>query len=286
MIIYKDDEYRLWDAHSHFSNLISKKLKFVLKYLSTYETMDIIFQDWKKNRNLAKERLERNVLFYIKVLDYYQIDKAIHLPVFKLDRKLSYKMNEMFPDRIFGFSNINPRSKTLDEDLLELLEHNAPGIKLHPDFMKFTFKTYQEELVKIFKFCTENKIIILSHTGSHSILKNVIPILKKCDESIFIMGHSGLCPQVDDAIQVAKTCPNTFLEISGNPYTYKFMEAIKDPNIGVERILFGTDIPSLNPRVEIEKVLCLPISVEEKRLIFSQNLETLMKTFLKSKFKD
>ena len=69
------------------------------------------FKNWKLNKKVAKERLDRNVKFYVKVLDYYQIDKTIHLPVFKLDRKLSYRMNELFPNRIFGFSNINPRSK-------------------------------------------------------------------------------------------------------------------------------------------------------------------------------
>ncbi len=285
MIIFQDEKYELWDAHSHFSSFISKRLKFVLKYLSTYESMNIIFQNWKQNKKLAKQRLDRNVKFYVKVLDYYQIDKTIHLPVFKLDRKLSYRMSELFPDRILGFSNINPRSTTLDDDLQELVEKNAPGIKLHPDFMKFTFKAYQNELIKIINFCAENKILVLSHTGSHSELINIIPILKKCDSAVFIMGHSGLCPQVNQAIQVAKECPNSYMEMSGNPYTYKFMEAIKDPDIGVERILFGTDIPSLNPRVEIEKVLSLDISVEDKRLIFSKNLENLIKTFLGGKFK-
>jgi predicted TIM-barrel fold metal-dependent hydrolase len=285
MIIHNDEKFELWDAHSHFSSLISKKLKFVLKYMSTYETMDIIFDDWKTNKKISKERLDRNVEFYIKVLDYYHIDKAIHLPVFKIDRKLSYRMNELYPDRLFGFSNLNPRSKQIDDDLEELVRKNVPGIKLHPDFMKFTFKKYQKQMIKICEFCTENKIIVLSHTGSHSLIKNLIPILKKCDEIMFILGHSGLCPQINQAIQLARECSNTYLEISGNPYTYKFIEAINDPNIGVERILFGTDIPSLNPRVEIEKVLSLNISVEEKRLIFSKNLEKLMKTFLGEKFK-
>jgi len=284
MIIYNDEEYELWDAHSHFSTLISKRLKFVLKYLSTYETMDILFNNWKENKKIAKERLERNVKFYITVLDYYHIDKSIHLPVFKLDRKLSYRMNQLVPERIFGFSNLNPRSKKLDEDLHELVEKKFPGIKLHPDFMKFTFKKYQRELEKILDFCSEHKIIALSHTGSHSELTNIIPVLKKCEAAVFIMGHSGLCPQIDQALQVARECPNSYMEMSGNPYTYKFMEAIKDPDIGIERILFGTDIPSLNPRVELEKIFALDVSVEEKRLIFSENLKTLMETILKKKF--
>jgi hypothetical protein len=285
VIIYKEEEYRLWDAHSHFSNIVARPLKFLLKKLATFEIMDLIFANWSRFKKISKDRTEKNVNLYKLILDFYHIDRAIHLPVFKMDRKLSYRMNELYPERMFGFGYVNPRSKKLEEDLQELVKNNVYGIKIHPDIMKFTFKAYKEELIKIMQFCAVNKIIVLSHTGSHSELKNIIPILKKSDNSIFIIGHSGLCPQVNQALQVAKECPNAYLEMSGNPYTYKFLEAIKDPDIGVDRILFGTDIPSLHPRVEIEKVLSLPISIEEKKLIFSYNLENLMKEFLKSKFK-
>ena len=284
MIIYQDEEYRLWDAHSHFSNLVARPLKFFLKALSTFEVMDLIFANWQRFKRISKDRTEKNVHLYKLILDFYNIDRAVHLPVFKMDRKLSYRMNEMYPQKMFGFGYINPNSKSLAEDLQDLVKNNVGGIKIHPDIMKFTFKSAYNELITICQFCAENKIIVLSHTGSHSHLKNLIPILKKSEESIFIIGHSGLCPQVSDALQVAKECPNSYLEMSGNPYTYKFMEAIKHPDIGIERILFGTDIPSLHPRVEIQKVLALPISVEEKRMIFSNNLETLMKKFLKEKY--
>ena len=285
MIIYKDEGYRIWDSHSHFSNLVSKFTRILLKVLTTNEMDDIIFTNWNRIKNTTKGRKERNILRYKLLLDLNHIDKAVHLPVFKLDRKLSYRMNELYPDRFFGFGYINPRSKSLDEDLQELVTNNVYGIKMHPEMMKFTFKEYHNELLEVFQFCGENKIIILSHTGSHSFLLNIKPILKECEETVFIIGHSGLCPQISEAVLIAKEFPNSYLETSGNPYTYKFMEAIKDPDIGVERILFGTDIPTLNPRVEIQKVLALPISVEEKRMIFSYNLENLMKSFLKAKYK-
>ena len=217
-------------------------------------------------------------------MDYYHVDKAIHLPVFKMDRKLSYRMNEMFPECIVGFGYINPNSKHLDEDLRELIEMKVVGIKIHPDIMKFKFKTHADRLIKIFEFCAKNKIIILSHTGSHSDIINVLPLLKQCEETIFIMGHSGLCPQVNHAIEVARECPNSYLEMCGNPYTYKFLEAMKDPDIGIERLFFGTDSPSLHPRVEIEKVLGMPISEEEKRMIFAKNLENLLKNYAPNRY--
>ncbi|MHA1688469.1 MAG: amidohydrolase family protein [Promethearchaeota archaeon] len=285
MILYQDEEYVLFDAHSHFSNLVARPLKFLFKSMAIYEIIDLIFTNWHRFKRISKDRTEKNVYLYKLIMDNYHIDKAIHLPVFKMDRKLSYRMNEMFPERMVGFGYINPNSKHLGKDLEELVAKNVCGIKIHPDIMEFRFKTHVEELIKIFEFCGQNKIIILSHTGSHSDIVNIIPILKKCEESLFIIGHSGLCPQIDHALTVARECPNSYLEMCGNPYTYKFLEAIKDPKIGIERILFGTDIPSLHPRVEIEKVLGMPISVEEKRMIFAKNLENLLKNYASNKYK-
>lgn len=285
MIYHDGEEYQLWDAHAHFSNIIARPLKFLLKQLAIYEVMDLIFANWKRFKRVSEDRTEKNVYLFKLILDFYHIDRAVNLPVFKLDRKLSYRMNELMPERMFGFGYINPKSRNLKGDLQELVENNVYGIKIHPDIMKFSFKQYKNELMMISKFCAEKKIIILSHTGDHSEPKNLIPILKEYEETRFILGHSGLQPQVDQALEVARSCPNAYLEISGNPYTYKFIEAIKDPNIGVERILFGTDIPSLQPRVEIQKVLALPISEEEKQLIFHRNLKNLFKDFLKGKFR-
>ena len=238
--------------------------------------MDLIFANWRRFKKKAEDRTEKNVFLFNYILDFYHIDKAVHLPVFKLDKNLSLRMNSIFPERIYGFGHINPKSKSLEADLEELRQKHYPGIKIHPDFMNFTFQSAEEELIQIFRFCAEHDIKVLSHTGSHSKLLNLIPILKKCDDVDFIIGHSGLCPQIEQALELARQCPNSYLETSGNPYTYKFMEAIRDPDIGVERILFGTDIPSLNPIVEIQKILVLPISVEERRRIFSMNLKNLL----------
>jgi predicted TIM-barrel fold metal-dependent hydrolase len=91
-----------------------------------------------------------------------------------------------------------------------------------------------------------------------------------------ILGHSGLAPQIDQAIACARKYSNAYLEISGNPYSYMFEKAVKMSEIGVERILYGSDLPSLHPRTEIFKVLTLNISEADKSMILSQNLENLL----------
>ncbi len=284
MIIYENEEYRLWDCHTHWSSLIMRLLKPFMHLLSIYDIIDLTFANWNRFKGKENSNLENKMMRFQLVLDYYHIDRAINLPVFKLDRKISYELQKKYPKRVIGFGIVNPKDKKLDQNLEDLLKYGVWGVKLHPHLMKFRYDYHSDGVGRIFEFCQENNIVILSHTGSHSEIKNIIPLLKKYDDLGFILGHSGLQPQIEQAYKCAKECPNAYMDMSGNPYTYKFLEAIRDPDIGIERILFGTDIPTLHPRVEIQKVLALPISVDEKRMIFSNNLENFLKKFLKDKF--
>ena len=45
---------------------------------------------------------------------------------------------------------------------------------------------------------------------------------------------------------------------------------------GVHRILFGTDFPVWEPAAEVERLLALPLSTEEKQMIASQNALRLL----------
>ncbi len=103
-----------------------------------------------------------------------------------------------------------------------------------------------------------------------------MPVLKGFPKVKFIIGNSGLSHQVDQAIDAAKQCPNVYLELSGGYYQYQFERAVKDPAIGPERMLYGSDRPSLHPLVEQEKVFALPVSEAERELIFWKNMERLL----------
>ncbi len=47
--------------------------------------------------------------------------------------------------------------------------------------------------------------------------------------------------------------------------------------VGHKRILFGTDAPVTNPiKLEIDKILCLPITDAQKRDVFFNNIESII----------
>jgi len=216
---------------------------------------------------------------YKEILDYYGIDKSNILPVFQFDVDFSILCQKYFPERIVGFGALKPRDK--EENLLKrfnfLKQNHVKGIKLHAQYNKFNVKIHQREITRVLELISENKMIALFHSGSHYDIKDLAPILKKIDDIPIILGHSGLAPQVDQAINLAIQFSNVYLETSGQPYDYLIEYMVKNPNIGVERVIFGSDLPTLDPTFEMMKILTLSISESEKQLIFYDNMQKLLK---------
>ncbi|MHA1340180.1 MAG: amidohydrolase family protein, partial [Promethearchaeota archaeon] len=157
-----------------------------------------------------------------------------------------------------------------------LKKNNVKGIKLHAQYNKFNVKIHKEEITRVLELIKENKMIALFHTGSHFNIKDLAPIIKQIDDLPIILGHSGLAPQVGQAIALAINFSNVYLETSGQPYDYLIEYMIKHPDIGVERVLYGSDLPTLDPTVEMSKILTLDISESEKQMIFYENMQKLL----------
>lgn len=278
VIEYKGVQYRVFDAHTHWSKLMSKALRPLLELLSTNEILDYAYSNWNKVKQYSQNNQELKINMYVELMNFYGIDKLICLPIFPFDILFSIQCETKYPDRIVGFGNCNPRAKPdkLEKTFQILKQNKVKGVKLHAQFNKFNVKTHHNEVDNVLELLEENKIIALFHTGSHFDIRDLTPLAKKHNSLRIILGHSGLGPQSDQAIACAIECPNVYLELSGQPYKYMMEHAIKHKEIGVERILYGSDLPSLDPTVEMTKILSLNISEEEKKLILWQNTYNLI----------
>jgi predicted TIM-barrel fold metal-dependent hydrolase len=276
VIEFEGEKYQIFDAHTHWSQLMSKILKPVLELLSTNEILDLVFSKWKELKKTSNSKRDLKINAYAYALSHFGIDKAISLPVFGFDQKFSIECGQKKPDQIIGFGIIKPREKKIEETFQFLINNKVKGIKLHPQYSNFNVKTHQKEILHTLEFMADQKMIALFHTGSHYKIRDLALILKKVDNLKVILGHMGLSPQVDQAIKAAIDNPNIYLETSGQTYDYMIKYAINHEDIGIKRVLFGTDFPTLDPTVEMMKILTLPISNEEKRMLFWDNTHNLM----------
>jgi hypothetical protein len=281
MIEFQGTRYRIIDSHTHWSNLVSNLVK---PYFAQGFVFPEIFRFLERNvrevKRNTENRTERNMLFYVKLLDYFGFDKAIMLPIFTFDMPFSLALEIKYPERVVGFGFLNPIDKKIQKyfDYIHHAQIKPKGIKLHAEFSRFSPLIHQEQFIRLFEFFSAEKIIAFFHTGSHFNIRELAPILKRFPEVTVVLGHSGLAPQIDQAIACAREFKNVVMETSAMPYNYYWKKVIKMPEIGIERIVYGSDMPTCHPNVEMMKILSLPLSEAEKQLILADNITRILKS--------
>jgi predicted TIM-barrel fold metal-dependent hydrolase len=78
----------------------------------------------------------------------------------------------------------------------------------------------------------------------------------------------------DDAIRVCEKYDNLLVDTSACPYPHKIKEAIE--RLGAHRVLFGSDGPGCNPKLELQKIMRLGLSEDEQRLVLHDNIASIL----------
>ena len=102
---------------------------------------------------------------------------------------------------------------------------------------------------------------------------------QRVPEAIIIMAHSGGCPTAwgdwPKAIETAKRCPNIYLDTASSQVDMGYIEAAVEA-VGAERVVFGTDLPLLDPFTQLAKVTGADLTEEDKGLILGGNIARLI----------
>jgi uncharacterized protein len=88
-----------------------------------------------------------------------------------------------------------------------------------------------------------------------------------------ILGHGGVGHGDFQGISEIKPYPNVFFEISG---TFTHAARIAIQVLGASRVLFGTEYPLQDPRVEIVKLDCLKLSSSDRERVARENILQLL----------
>ncbi len=131
----------------------------------------------------------------------------------------------------------------------------------------------------MWEYVNEHHLPLLSHTGTNS--KNPVKAFEKLAESYpnvtIILGHSGFGSEgANQSIEAAKKFPSIYLGITGSVIVYGTLERMVR-QIGAERVLFGTDLPFIDPRPQLGRVAFAKITDEEKRQILGRNAASIFK---------
>lgn len=208
------------------------------------------------------------------------VDKAMIMPNVS-DIIKSSKLNEdlfatykkyKYKDKFYPFLLIDPRDmKTWDQ----ISEYSSfiYGIKYHPSVSDCEITDKRME--QFISIISAYKFPILVHCGRYwkSYIDYLLVVAKKYPEINFIAAHLG-----GTAIQLARKSINKALSANLSN-VYMDTSSIKQPwliedavnKLGSDRIIFGSDEPYADLRINKKCVEYADISLQEKEKIFYKN---------------
>ena len=189
--------------------------------------------------------------------------------------RLLFEEMKLHGDRILGYCSLHSTrygQEGLDEIRRCKEVYGMRGLKIYstPEM-----SIAEPTAIPILELCSELKMPILAHTTP----AECDYLLTKVPDVQFIMAHAGGQPYAhgdwNRAIMVAKQHRNLYLDTACSTVDSSFVTScIRE--LGADRILFGTDIPLLDPWPQWTKVREVDVTDEERALLMGGNILRLM----------
>ena len=114
---------------------------------------------------------------------------------------------------------------------------------------------------------------------AHSTGAECETLSRRVPECILINAHMGCCPQAHGdwhaSVAAAKDFPNIYLDTTSSSFDNGMIEfAVEE--VGAERVLYGSDLPLLDPALQIAKVTESDLTHEEKEMILHGNIDRIL----------
>lgn len=182
------------------------------------------------------------------------------------------------PDRFAGFAYVSPTmpERMVDELARAINRLKFVAIKLYPPYTPWPFNA--KPWHPIYEFADARGLTILFHTdhldnNRPRYLEDIAPLYPRAN---FVAGHSGNVEEARaEAIAAARKYANVYLETCSTYRTPGVIEQLVN-EAGADRVLFGSDIPLMDPRPQIGKIITAAISDEAKQLVLGGNASRLL----------
>ncbi|MBM3265425.1 MAG: amidohydrolase [candidate division Zixibacteria bacterium] len=219
----------------------------------------------------------------LRAMDAAGIDVSCLFTIFHPDGTTGNDLSAGFiarhPDRFVGFAYVSPM---MPERMIAELERAIDtlrfvAIKLYPPYTPRPF--HAAPWHPIYEFADARGLAVIFHTDQYPtnrprFLEDIAPLYPRAN---FVAGHSGNVEEARvEAIAAARKYPNVYLETCSTYRTPGVIEQLVN-EAGADRVLFGSDIPLMDPRPQIGKIVTARISDEAKRLVLGANAARLLR---------
>lgn len=207
----------------------------------------------------------------VRVMDRCGVQRTIlssHLAIVENTRvgnEQTARVTEQWPGRLFGYVVANPHYD-YERELRRWADHPAMvGVKLHPDLHEYALTG--SAYAGVFEFAEATGAVILTHTWGGSRYNDVDmvrDIAGRYPGVRILAGHAGGPRETFPAmIELARDCPNVYLEICGTYMTSYWIRRMVR-TLGPGKVIYGSDFPFLDMRYSIGRVVFSELSLTER----------------------
>ena len=176
------------------------------------------------------------------------------------------------PSRMLPFATLHPDMEDLGETVEQIIADGFRGVKLHPEFQKFNVD--EPRLLRLFDLVA-GRLPVLLHCGDYrcdnSDPARIRHLMREIPNLTLICAHLGGWTTWEKA---AKELAGADVWVDTSSSLAMLEPAVAARIIrsyGAERTLFGSDYPMWSPGEEIQRVLRLPLTDDEREKIFWTN---------------
>ena len=183
-----------------------------------------------------------------------------------------------FPGRILGYCCVNPNypADEIRDELERCFEAGMVGIKFHPSVHGYPIDG--DNYRPAWEYAEKHGLVVLTHTeagGSTCGAAQVGRCAERCPNAKVLFGHSGFgYAGARVCIEVGPKQPNTFFDITSSTPDLGLVEMLVD-GIGADRVLFATDLPFIDCRMQIGRMAFSRLDDDQLRLVLAGNAKRL-----------
>ncbi len=196
---------------------------------------------------------------------------------------LVLKPLEAWPDRLLGMIQLNANEVKGSLAALDRWLRDGPMIGVYfPGGGPAALACSHPNFLPLVERVAELKGVIMQHTWNktggkqgpgESTPAELADLAAKFPDQIFVCAHAG--GEWEQGLRAVRDSPNVWIETSGFDATAGFLEmALRE--VGADRIVFGSHLPSRSLGTELTKVTAAGISEEAKKRILGENFRRLL----------
>ena len=210
--------------------------------------------------------------------------------LFKMHNDFILEAVHRHPDRLVGLGCFDPSSREAAREAERCLDAGLAGIGELAFYRSGIEEASLDRLAPVMDICRERGRPVLIHTNepvghaypgkTPNTLAQIYGLISRFPDNIIVLAHWGgglfffslLKKEVKDRLR------NVYFDTAASPFLYDtqiYRVAIQ--SVGVEKILFGSDYPLIEPRRYLTELDSLALSRNERERICGLNAAGLLK---------